>query len=288
MKNFLIIDGNSIACRAAFAKPTLTNSKGRETGGPYRFVTMLDNAMKMIRATHVVVAWDVGRDNFRTQIDDTYKANRETKSSELYYQFEDIKKILTNLGIKHIGIQGYEADDIIGTFVSQNEADNVYIFTGDKDSFQLIDSKTSVLYPLTGTSDIRIYDIEKFEEEYDIKINQFVELKALMGDGSDNIKGVNKCGQKTAVKWLKKYGTLDNLILNAHEITGKIGESLREWIPEADKTLQLVTICRTVPLNLSWEECELKLNWDNCLEIFEELEFKSLIRRIQNKDFYTK
>lgn len=285
-ENFLIVDGNSIACRAAYAKPTLINSKGRETGSPYRFVTMLDSAMKMIRATHVVVAWDVGRENFRTQIDENYKANRETKSSELYVQFEDIKKILTAIGIKHVGIQGYEADDIVGTYVSQSKANNNYIFTGDKDSFQLINENTSVLYPLTGTSELRIYDVERFENEYDIKVDQFIELKALMGDGADNIKGVAKCGQKTATKWLQQYGNIETLINNAHEIKGKIGDSLREWIPESNKTMELVTICRTVPILYDFNECAIDLNWNNAVDVFTELEFNSLIKRIKNGGFY--
>lgn len=283
---FLIVDGNSIACRAAYAKPTLMNSKGRETGGPFRFVTMIDSAMKMIRATHVLVAWDVGKENFRTQIDETYKANRESKSSELYVQFEDIKKILNAIGIKHVGIQGYEADDVVGTYVTNSEANNNYVFTGDRDSFQLINENTSVLYPLTGTSDLRTYDVETFEKEYNIRVDQFTELKALMGDGSDNIKGINKCGQKTATKWLQQYNDIKTLIANAHEVKGKIGESLREWIPDANKTMELVTICRTAPVPFEFSECEIDLNWNNAVDIFTDLEFNSLIKRVKNGGFY--
>ncbi|MNJ90015.1 DNA polymerase I [compost metagenome] len=286
-KVFLIVDGNSIACRGAFVPPIMTTAAGRETGGTYRFFTMLDSAMKMIRATHVLVAWDVSRENFRTDIDESYKANRETvKPVGLYHQFEDIKEILTKVGIKHVGVFGYEGDDVLGTYANISEADKTFIFTGDKDSFQLINDTTTVMFPKTGTSDLRFYTREVFEKEYDIKVEQFVELKALMGDGGDNVKGITKCGQKTGIKLLKEYGSIEGVVENSGLIKGKIGENVREWAPTANKTLELVTIRRDVPVPYTFDDCEIHLNWKAAREIFTDLEFISFIKKLQKDGFY--
>lgn len=284
-ETLLIVDGNSIACRGAFVKPELTNSKGRETGGSFRFFSMLDKAMRMTRATHVVVSWDVGGGTFRSDIDETYKANRGPKSDSLYHQFDDIKLILDAIGIKHVGIQGYEGDDIVGTYASINGPDRKFVFSGDKDNYQLIDENTKVLYPMTG-SEMKIVDTEMFEKDYGIKVEQFVDMKALMGDGGDNIKGIEKCGAKTAAKWLNTYGDLDNIILNASEIKGKIGENLRAWIPDAHKTRQLVQIDRTVNVPYSYDELKINLNWENAEPIFRELEFNSYITKAKRGGFY--
>lgn len=285
-KVFLIVDGNSIACRGAFVPPMMSTSFGRETGGTYRFFTMLDSAMKMVRATHVIIGWDVGKENFRTGIDETYKANRESKSDTLYHQFNDIKDILDAIGIKHAGIAGYEADDILGTYAEITEADKTFIFTGDKDSFQLINDKVTVMFPKTGTSDIKFYTRELFESEYEIKVEQFAELKALMGDGGDNVKGIEKCGQKTGIKLLKEYGSLQGVVENAGEIKGKLGENVRNWVPNANKTLELVTIRRDVPVPYTFDQCEIQLNWKGAREIFTNLEFYSFIKKLQKDGFY--
>lgn len=285
-ETLLIIDGNSIACRGAFVKPVLTNSSGRETGGSFRFFSMLDRAMRMVRATHVVVAWDVGGDTFRNGIDETYKGNRETKSDSLYHQFDDIKEILDAIGIKHVGIGGFEGDDIVGTYATLSKADKTFVFSGDKDSFQLINDTTKILYPMTG-SDIRTVDREYFMEKYyGIEVEQFVEMKALMGDGGDNVKGVEKCGEKTAAKWLTKYGSLDEILLNAGEITGKIGENLRAWAPNAYKTLELVQIVRNVDVPYEYEELEINLDWKNAESLFQELEFFTYITKAKKGGFY--
>lgn len=285
---FLIVDGNSLGCRAAFVPPILKNSKGRETGGTYRFFAMLNSVLKQVRPTHVLVAFDIARENFRTEIDPNYKANREVRSSDdsLYYQFEDIKTILTKIGVKHIGIYGFEADDVIGTYAANSAADQNFILTGDKDAFQLINDNTFVLFPLTGASNIHKYDKEEFTKKYDIDVSQFIDMKALMGDDGDNVKGIEKCGQKTAAKWLKAYGDLESIIKHADEIKGKIGENLRAWIPDADKTKQLVTIARDVPVPYDFKECEIDIQWENSLPVFKELECFSLIKQISGGKFY--
>ncbi|AEO93933.1 gp690 [Bacillus phage G] len=284
-ETLLVVDGNSIACRGAFVKPTLTNSKGRETGGSFRFFSMLDKAMRMVRATHVVVSWDVGGQTFRNVIDETYKANRLPKGDSLYHQFDDIKLILDAVGIKHVGIQGYEGDDIVGTYASVIGPDKIYVFSGDKDNFQLIDDNVRVLYPLTG-SEMRTVDREYFEKSYGIKVEQFVDMKTLMGDGGDNVKGIEKCGEKTAAKWLNTYGDLENIILNAGDIKGKIGENLRSWIPDAYKTRDLVRIDRTVEVPYKYEDLKIDLKWEEAEPIFRELEFFSYIKKAKQGGFY--
>jgi DNA polymerase-1 len=283
----LIVDGNSIGCRGAFAPPMLINSKGRETGGTMRFFTMVESVMKLVRATHVVVAWDVSKETFRNGIDSEYKANRTPMHEGLYNQFADIKSICDKIGIKHVGIYGYEADDVVGTYAFNSKADKTFIYTGDKDSFQLINETTSVVFPKTGATDIKIWTKEVFEETYDIPVEKFVELKALMGDGGDNVKGILKCGEKTGVKLLKQYGSMEGVVEHAGEIKGKLGENVREWAPTANRTLELVTIRRDVPVPYDYKDCEINLDWQNAKEIFEELEFNSLLRRLAKGGFYS-
>lgn len=284
---FLIIDGNSMACRAAFVKTGLKTSTGRETGGTNIFVSMLDSFLKKHQPTHIVVAWDVSKKNFRTEIDPNYKANRESKSYDLYMQFEDIKKILDAIGIKYVGVYGYEADDVIGTYVHLSKADENIILSGDKDSFQLIDEKTKVYYPKTGITNLEIIDEKVFEEKFGIPVSKYIDLKTLMGDDGDNVPGVEKCGQKTAVKWLQQYGSLEEIIKNADQIKGKIGENLRKWIPKAEINKKLVTINRNVPVPFTFEECEItSINWENARPIFQELEFAKHIERLNERKFY--
>lgn len=287
MTKFLIIDGNSMACRAAFAKRDLATSSGRETGGTSIFVGMIDSLLRKYQPTHMIVGWDVSRETFRTSIDPGYKATRDSKSHNLYMQFEDIKKILDAIGIKYVGVYGYEADDILGTYAYMSKADHNMILSGDKDSFQLIDNKTHIYYPKKGISDIEIVDENVFYEKFDIPVSQFIDLKALMGDGGDNVIGVEKCGQKTAVKWLKEFGTLEEVVKNADSFKGKVGENLRKWMPNSDMTKQLVTIRKDVPVPFNFEDCEIKeVNWENARSIFEELEFAKYIEKLDGGKFY--
>lgn len=290
-ESFLIIDGNSIACRAAFAKKDLKNSQGRETGGTYLFVTMLDTIITKLKPSHVVVAWDVSRDNFRTKIDETYKANRESKSENLYMQFEDIKRILDAIGIKYVGVYGYEADDVIGTY-TKDSPDHVenYVLTGDKDSFQLINYRTKVYFPRMGVTDLEIVDEEVVKEKFGVTIDQYIDLKALMGDGGDNVIGIEGCGPKKAAALLQTYGTLENVVANAHEVKGKLGDNLRAWSPNASTVKQLVTINVDVPVPFEFEDCAIYglPNWENAKDIFIELEFGSHIKKLNEGRFHVR
>lgn len=286
MDKFLIIDGNSIICRAAFASSILSNSMGRETGGTYRFIAMLDKAMKVIQPTHVVVAFDIEGSNFRKNIDKNYKSNREKMSFSAKIQNEDVKTILSLIGIKYVSLEGYEADDIVGTYVSKSKADKNFVLSGDRDLFQLIDEKTSVIYPEVGMSKFKTFDLEAFKAEYGIEINQYIYLKSLIGDDSDNIKGVSGCGLKTASKLLKKYNDIDTIIKNKNNLTAKLKENFSEWQPYFDKALSIFTIVRDLDVPYSYDDCKIELFWEKAESIFNELEFYSFIKKMKGGKFY--
>ncbi|MFW6242948.1 MAG: 5'-3' exonuclease, partial [bacterium] len=225
-ETFLIIDGNSIACRAAFAHnpkwgDDLQTSDGKLTGATYRFFTMFDKMLLKLKPTHIVVCWDTGGDTFRNDLDKNYKANREKKNEDLYEQFSDIKRILESVGIKNVSIIGYEGDDIVGTYSALSKADHTYVVSGDKDNFQLAKENITIAYPKHGFYDVDYITPEYIEEKYDIDYNQFVDMKALMGDKGDNIPGIDGCGEKTAIKLLKYYGDAKSVAYNKDNIECK-------------------------------------------------------------------
>lgn len=292
----MIIDGNSLACRAAFAHnpkfgPDLMNSEGKLTGATYRFFTMLDRLLHQFRPTHIVVAWDNGRKTFRNEIDSEYKANRAAKNNDLYIQFSDIKRVLSALDIKSVSISGYEGDDIVGTYSRMSKADRNYIISGDKDSFQLVNDNTTVIFPLQGFKEVGLVNPQYIIDKYGITVDNFVLLKTLMGDDGDNIKGITGCGEKTAVKLINHYGSLENIVKNHQNIdvkgvNKKVKENICEWAPRSEVVKQLVTILTDVEVPYTYDECELKLNWNNALPIFEELEFNQLIKKLKSGDLY--
>lgn len=293
---FLIIDGNSLACRAAFAHnpkfgSDLMTSTGKITGGTYRFFTMFDRILHKFNPTHILVAWDVGRETFRNALDSEYKSNREPRSEDLYVQFSDIKRILNAIGILNFGVLGYEGDDIIGTYVKLSNADKNFIITGDKDSFQLVNHNTIVIYPNNGFKDVKIINPDYILEKYGITVDKFTDLKALIGDTSDNIKGIEGCGEKTATKLLNHYGNVDNIIDNANNINLKgvnkrVKKNIIEWAERSEIVKQLVKIRDDVPVSYSFDDCIMHVSWENARELFEEYEFNNFIRKLNSGDFY--
>lgn len=298
MKNtrFLIIDGNSIAFRAATAKPVfqeeLVNSKGVVTGTTYRFVNILNKTLSMIKPTHVIIGFDTGGYTFRNNIDREYKANRSHRAEKeaIYNQFTDIKRILEAIGIKHDNILSYEGDDIVGTYAKISKAEKTFILSGDKDIFQLINDTTSVIFPIKGVSEVAIYDKQSFKDRFNINVEQYIDYKCLLGDAGDNIKGLDGCGEKTAVKLLTKFGNIQNIYNNLNipqpDIRGwkKLSEKFKSW--EYDKTKELVTICQIAPVKYSFEDCEIHLKWNNAIPVFEDLEFDSFIKKVKEGKFY--
>ena len=296
-KNFLIIDGNSLGCRAMFAHnekfgADLQTFAGKPTGGTYRFISMLDKILHHLKPSHVVVGWDMQGKTFRHDLYNAYKANRERKSDEVYVQFDDIKNILELIGIKNVGITGYEGDDIVGTYVNLSKADTNYIVSGDRDEFQLINNNTFVVSPKHGFTDFELVTEEVVKEKYDVTPKMFIDFKALMGDGGDNIPGIEKCGEKTAAKLLNHYGSIENIIKNIDNIDVKgVGKSIKEnmikWSLNSKIIKKLVTIKCDVNVPYTFDECKIKLDWDNALEFFKELEFSSFTKKTHNNEFYT-
>lgn len=247
---FLIIDGSSLLYRAFYALPPLVNSKGVNTGAVYGFTNMLIKLFTEFSPKYVVVAFDKSRKTFRTDMYSEYKAHRKETPPELIEQFPLAMQLLTAFGITTLEVEDYEADDIIGTLSTKATKENVdtIIVTGDRDALQLINEKTSVLITKKGISTTKLYDIPTLKEEYDLSPKQIIDLKALMGDSSDNIPGVPGVGEKTALKLLKEYHTVDNLLDNLDGIKGKLGEKLVANKQQAILSKELATICTQVPI----------------------------------------
>ncbi len=297
MTRFLIIDGNSICFRAASAKnpyqDELTNSKGKITGGVYRFVNLFNKACELVKPTHIIVGFDTSRHTFRHDIDPEYKANRnngDSRKDEIYSQFDDMKAFLECLGVKHDNIHLFEGDDIVGTYSALSKADRTFILSGDKDTFQLINNSTSVIFPIKGISEIKVYNKQVFKDRFGIDVEQFIDYKTLFGDAGDNIKGIDGCGEKTAMKLLNKFGTIENIFDNldteAKDIRGwkKLSSKISDW--DYEKTRKLVTIRKDAPVKYTFEDCESHLNWKNVIPLFEEFEFASYIKKINQGKFY--
>lgn len=294
---FLILDGNSLACRAAFAHnphfgPDLHTSYGKPTGATLRFLNMFDRILHQFKPTHILVAWDVSRETFRNVLDENYKANREPRSdNDLKIFFQDIKHILTEIGCKNVGVLGYEGDDIVGTYSVLSKADKTFIVSGDKDSFQLVNNKVSVIFPKNGFKEVEIITPQYIQDTYGISVDKFTDLKALMGDGGDNISGISGCGEKTAIKLLQHYGSADAVANNFDNIDLKginktVIAGIKEWAPRSYVVKQLVTIRKDVEVPYTFDQCKINLKWENAREIFKELELNSLVRKLNGAEFY--
>ena len=278
---FLIIDGNSLIHRAFYALPVLTNKEGVFTNAVYGFTNMLLKVIQEEKPKYVAVAFDKGRITFRNEIFKEYKGHRKATPPELKPQFSLIQKTLSALNIAFFELDNYEADDIIGTFAVIGEKNGLIntIVTGDKDTLQLISEKTVVLLTKKGISQTEYVDLAKLKEMYELTPQQIIDLKGLMGDQSDNIPGVPSVGEKTALKLLKEFGTLEGVYENIDQIKGdKLKVNLFENRDEAFLSKELATIKCCVPIDLNLEECLYqKPNYNELLSLLKELEFNSLV-----------
>jgi DNA polymerase-1 len=221
-QKFLIVDGSSLLHRAFFALPILTNAQGEYTNAVYGFATMLNRILEKEQPSRVAVCFDKSRVTFRTEIFAEYKGQRAATPSELSPQFESCKHMLEAMGIVWEEVAGFEADDIIGTLAKNAGAENdVLILTGDRDSFQLIDENIRVIMTRKGISVTELWDVAAIKEHYGLTPAQMIDLKALMGDNSDNIPGIPGVGEKTALKLLAEYHDLDTVLANSENVSGK-------------------------------------------------------------------
>lgn len=283
-KKIVLIDGNSIAYRAFFALPLLNNNKGVHTNAVYGFAMMLLKVLKEEQPTHLLVAFDAGKTTFRHETYSDYKGGRQKTPPELSEQFPYIRELLKAYGIAHYELENYEADDIIGTLSlkAEQEEFDIKIYSGDKDLTQLASEATTVCITRKGITDIEEYTPAHVEEKYGLTPEQIIDMKGLMGDSSDNIPGIPGVGEKTAIKLLKQFGSVEKLLSSIDEVSGKkLQEKLREHEQLAVMSKELATILREVPLDFSLTSLEYNEPDDERVyELFKELGFNSLLEKL--------
>lgn len=248
----LLLDSNSLMHRAYHALPNLKSSKGLYTGAIYGFLSILLKIIKEQKPTHIAAAFDLHGPTFRHEMYKEYKATRKPMDEELRQQVEPLKDLITAMGIKIVSKQGYEGDDILGT-LSKRFDDECIIVTGDRDSFQLVSPTTKIFWTKKGVSDIEVYDVERLLED-GFTVEQFIDYKALRGDASDNVPGIPSVGEKTAKQLLDKYGSLENILANAEQIPGKLGQNVANNKDLALLSKELVTINCHVPVECTLDE----------------------------------
>ncbi|MFC2948626.1 DNA polymerase I [Virgibacillus sediminis] len=285
MSNKLVlIDGNSIIYRAFFALPLLNNDKGVYTNAVYGFTTMLLRILEEEKPTHILVAFDAGKTTFRHETYKEYKGGRQKTPPELSEQFPLLKEVLDAFSIPHYQLEQFEADDIIGTLASVEEDKdwNVTVISGDKDLLQLTSDRVTVSLTKKGISEVERYTPAFMREKMELSPEQIIDLKALMGDKSDNIPGVPGVGEKTAVKLLKQFETLEGVYDHIEKVSGKkLKEKLITYKDEAFISKELVTIKRDSPITVKPEELVFEGYDSNRLsKMFKELGFQSLLNRI--------
>ncbi|KTD11963.1 DNA polymerase I [Legionella gratiana] len=279
----ILIDGSSYFFRAFHALPPLTNSKGQPTGAIYGVANMIKKLIKDYQPEELAVVFDAKGKTFRDEWYPEYKAHRPPMPQELSSQFAPLIELLEAMGIPILIIEGVEADDVIGTLATQatEQGIPVVISTGDKDMAQLVNEHISLINTMNNSA----MDIAGVKEKFGIMPNQIIDYLTLIGDSVDNVPGVTKCGPKTAIKWLTEYQTLDNLIQNASQISGKIGDYLRESISQLSLSKKLVTIKTDVSLPVGWGELKPNpVNKQRLIELIRELEFKNWLKELLSEE----
>lgn len=285
-KKVVLIDGNSVAYRAFFALPLLNNDKGIHTNAVYGFAMMLEKILKEEKPTHILVAFDAGKTTFRHETFGDYKGGRQKTPPELSEQFPYLRELLKAHGIAQYELENYEADDIIGTLSKQAEENNfeVRIVSGDKDLTQLASEKTTVLVTRKGVTDIEKYTPEHIKEKYGLSPDQIVDMKGLMGDASDNIPGVPGIGEKTAIKLLKQYHSVENLLESVDQVSGKkLQENLSTYKDQALMSKQLATIFREAPIDIGLADINYQgANTEKLVSLYKELGFQSFLEKMDS------
>lgn len=287
MKKLLILDSNSLMNRAFYALPPLTNSDGINTNAIYGFINMLLKMKDEVKPDSIIATFDLKAPTFRHKEYADYKAGRNKMPPELAEQFPIIKELFKLMGIKIFEIEGFEADDLIGTvskFAEKNDTE-VFVVTGDKDALQLASDNTKIVITKKGVSETAIYDKKTFIDEFEVTPNQFIDVKGLMGDKSDNIPGVPGVGEKTAFKLIKEYGSIEEVLKNIDKIPGKkLKENLENNVEQAIFSKKLATIMREVPVELTLDDIN-SSDKENILEIKKmliKLEMKSILSKFKD------
>jgi len=282
----MLVDGHSLAFRAFYALPldNFVTPEGQHTNAIHGFLSMLLSLLKKEQPSHLAIAFDISRYSFRTKIYPDYKATRGETPPEFVGQVPLLQEALHAMNIPTLQKEDYEADDIIATLAYQGSQAGfrVLVVSGDRDTFQLIDDNVTVLYPSSrGVSELKRYDAEAVLERYGIPPERYPDVAALVGETSDNLIGVDKVGEKTAVKWLTQYGDLDGVLANKDDITGVVGQNLRDQYERAVLNRQLNHLLRDVdlpvaPADLSRQD----IDPGKVREVFTKLRFRTLTERV--------
>lgn len=284
-EKLVILDGNSLMNRAFYALPPMTTSKGQPTGAIYGFTTMLFKIYNEIKPDYIAATFDLKAPTFRHLEYADYKAGRKKMPDELAAQFAPVKELLKAFNIDVFEKEGYEADDIIGTISREYETKDldIVIFTGDRDALQLVSDNTVVMITKKGITELDIYNKDAIKSKYGLEPLGIIDLKGLMGDASDNIPGVPGIGEKTALKLLGEFKSLENLYDNLEMVSGKkVKENLQNYKDDAFFSKKLATIDRNVPIKVDLNNLRAqKYDSKRVIELFSEFEFKSLMDKIE-------
>lgn len=303
MTKFLIIDGNSFCCRAVYSAAgsgyglspegeyLLTNHNGIPTGTYVVFFNMFFKLLALIRPTHIVFSWDTDKHTFRKELYPEYKAQRQSASKDrgvdmhiAHKQFKIIRKMMDMVGIKGVNLQGYEGDDICGSFANISKADKTYIVTSDMDSYQLVDDSRGIeiMRLKKGISEYDFVNEQYIIDKFGVDVNNYIALKTLKGDTSDNIKGLEGCGPKKAVQMIDDFGNLEKIaslrVDDLKSYSKTIKNNFDNWKERSSLIKKLVTIVTDLELPYTYDDCEIDvLNWDNLIPYLEDLDMKRTI-----------
>ena len=286
MDKIILLDGNSLSYRAFYAMPALKNKKGLYTNSVYGFTLMLERILEDTKPKYALVAFDKGKETFRHKSYEAYKGTRDKTPTELVEQFGYVRELIESYGIKYEEHLDYEADDIIGSYakIAEKAGLEVIIVSGDKDLTQLASDNITVYYTKRGVTEIDYYTPEFINEKYGLTPQQIIDMKGLMGDKSDNIPGIPGVGEKTAIKLLNEYETVENVLENIDNISGKkLKERLTEGKEDAILSKKLATIFTDVPVDNKIEDLTFKENREKKKELFEKLEFVSFLRKLSQE-----
>ena len=287
MDKIILLDGNSLSYRAFYAMPALQNKSGLYTNSVYGFTLMLERMLEDIKPKYALVAFDKGKQTFRHKTYQDYKGTRDKTPSELVEQFGYVRELLDSYGIKYEEHFDYEADDIIGSYakLAEKAGLEVIIISGDKDLTQLASDNITIYYTKRGVTEVDHYTPEFINEKYGLSPEQIIDMKGLMGDKSDNIPGIAGIGEKTAIKLLAEYKTVENVLDNIDNISGKkLKERLAEGKEDALLSKELATIFTEVPVENKLEDLTFSENRSKKKKLFEKLEFVSFLKKLAEND----
>jgi DNA polymerase-1 len=281
----LLLDGHSLAYRAFFALPVenFSTTTGQPTNAVYGFTAMLINVLRDEAPTHVAVSFDISKSTFRTETYADYKAGRAETPTDFQGQVSLVREVLDALRVPIVCAEGFEADDVIATLATQAEAQDmdVLIVTGDRDAFQLVTDRVTVLYNARGVSDMRRMTPEAVQAKYGLSPAQYPEFAALRGDPSDNLPGIAGLGEKTATKLIQQYGDVGSLVDHVDEVKGKVGDNLRAGVASVLRNRQLTELVRDVPLEFGPHDLRLgQWDRDEVHKVFDALQFRVLRERL--------